>query len=63
MKILMLTIAEAIVGKVLLRSVPGIEKCTLIQPEKQNDDPYLLVQGLNFQAFYKYASVIDVNRI
>lgn len=43
MKILMLTLAEQILTKVLIRSVKDIDKCTLIVPEKAGDEPYLLV--------------------
>ena len=42
-KVLMLTLAEQTLTKVLVRSVPNIEKCTLIRPKKENDEPYLVV--------------------
>jgi len=42
-KVLMLTVAEQTMAKVLVRSVPNIEKCTLIKPKKESDEPYLIV--------------------
>jgi DNA-directed RNA polymerase I subunit RPA1 len=62
-KVLMLTIAEDTLDKVLVRSVPNIEKCTLIKPKNENDEPYLIVQGINFDAFYPHQNIIDINRI
>ena len=59
----MLTIAEDTLDKVLVRSVPNIEKCTLIKPKNENDEPYLIVQGINFDAFYPHQNIIDINRI
>lgn len=34
-KVLMLTVAESILSKVLIRSIHGIEKCLLISPDKE----------------------------
>ena len=59
----MLTLAEETLEKVLVRSVPGIEKCTLIKPKNDTDEPCLIVQGINFDAFYPYSNIIDVDRI
>jgi hypothetical protein len=42
-KVLMLTIAEETLSKVLVRSVPNIEKCTLVKPKNENDEPHLVV--------------------
>jgi hypothetical protein len=39
----MLTLAEETLEKVLVRSVPGIEKCTLIKPKNDTDEPCLIV--------------------
>lgn len=47
-KLLLLTIVETVLDKVLVRNVPGIERCTLIPPSKPGDEPYLFVQGINF---------------
>lgn len=64
-KVLMLTLAEALLSKVLVRSVPGIDKCTLIatEPGKEYKEPYLVVQGLNFTAFYEHQDIVDVTRL
>jgi len=59
----MLTVAESILSKVLVRSISGIDQCVLVTPDKAGEEPYLYVQGLNFDAFYKDADVFDVNRI
>lgn len=53
-KVLMLTLAEQALTKVLVRSVPNIEKCTFIKPKKEADEPCLVVQGINFEAFYQH---------
>ena len=51
----MLTLAETLLSKVLVRSVNGIDKCTLINGEqKDGKEPYLIVQGINFKAFYEH---------
>ena len=64
----MLTLAENLLTKVLVRSVSGIDKCTLVVPDEdkeksQRKEPYLVVQGLNFDEFYRFADIINVNRI
>jgi DNA-directed RNA polymerase I subunit RPA1 len=60
----MLTLAENLLSKVLVRSVQGIDKCILVIPEeKEKKDPYLYIQGLNFKALYEYSEVVDVNKI
>lgn len=62
-KVLMLTLAEQTLSKVLVRSVPNIEKCKLVKPKKESDELYMDVRGLNFDAFYPYSDIIDVDRI
>lgn len=62
-KVLMLTIAEQTLQKVLVRSVKNIEKCSLVKPKKEGEEPYLIVQGINFDAFYPHQDIIDVTRI
>jgi hypothetical protein len=68
-KILMLTLAETLLSKVLVRSVAGIDKCILIaqDPSKEGTvdkkEPYLLVQGLNFDAFAKDSDTVNMNRL
>lgn len=42
-KLLLITLAENALNKVLVRNVPGIEKCTLIPPQKPGAEPYLIV--------------------
>jgi len=56
----MLEVADAILSKVLIRSVPGIDKCLLITPNKQGEKPFLMVQGINFDAFYSYSDIVNV---
>jgi len=51
-----LSLTETVIKKVVVRSVAGVEKCSLVQPEK-NGDPYLFVQGLSFEAFEKYDQI------
>ena len=60
-KVLMLTLVEHCLTKVLVRSARQIEKCTLIRPKKEGDEPYLIVQGINFEAFYPHQDIIEVN--
>jgi len=62
-KLLLLTLTENVLKKVLVRSIPGIEKCTLIQPQKAGAEPYLFVQGLSFEAFEKYPQMFDLSRL
>ena len=42
-KILMLTLAEQTLSKVLVKSTPNIERCTFIKPKKESDEPHLVV--------------------
>jgi len=62
-KVLMITIVEQILSKVLVRSMHGIEKCTLILPKKEGEEPFLMVSGLNFKVFQHHPDIVDVNRI
>jgi DNA-directed RNA polymerase I subunit RPA1 len=62
-KVLMLTLAEQALSHVLVRQVPGIEKCTLIKPKKEGEEPYLVVQGINFRAFFDHSHIIDLHRL
>ena len=63
-KILMLTVAETTMAKVLVRSTPKIEKCTFVKPkENSNEEPSLVVQGLNFEAFVGYQDILDLDRL
>lgn len=62
-KILMLTLAESLLSKVLVRAVQGIDKCILVAPESKDKEPYLHVQGINFKAFYEHSQIVDVNRL
>jgi len=62
-KVLMLTLAEQAMNHVLVRQVPGVEKCTLIKPKKAGDEPYLVIQGINFEAFFHHSEILDLNRL
>ena len=63
-KILMLTLAESLISKVLVRSVQGIDKCLLINgDQKDKKEPYLIVQGISFKAFYEHVDTVDINRL
>jgi DNA-directed RNA polymerase I subunit RPA1 len=62
-KVLMLTLTEHTLQQVIVRQVPGIEKCTLVKPKKDKEEPCMVVQGINFDAFYKHQDIIDVDRI
>lgn len=51
-KVLMLTVAEQTMNKVLVRHVSHIEKCTFVKPKPDStEEPFLVVQGINFDAF------------
>lgn len=63
-KVLLLTIVESTMAKVLVRSTPHIEKCNLVKPkEGSNDEPYLIVQGINFDAFLDHQDILDLDRL
>jgi DNA-directed RNA polymerase I subunit RPA1 len=42
-KLLLLSLAQNVIKKLVVRSVPGIDRCSLISPEK--GDPHLIVAG------------------
>ena len=48
----MLTVAEHTMQKVLVRSVKGIERCTFVPSEQKKEEAKLIIQGINFDAFY-----------
>lgn len=62
-KVLMLTLAEQALSKVLVRSVPNIETCKYVKPKKDSEEPYLFVVGFNLEAFFKHQNILDVKRI
>jgi hypothetical protein len=42
-KLLLLSLAESVIKKLVVRSIPGIDRCTLIIPK--NNDAHLVVAG------------------
>jgi hypothetical protein len=42
-KLLLLSIVESVMDRVLVRNVPGIERCALIPPSQPGAEPYLFV--------------------
>lgn len=60
-KLLLLSLTEAVIKKVVVRSVQGVDKCTLVVPEK-GGEPYLFVQGLSFEAFEKFDQIFQLNK-
>lgn len=42
-KLLLLSLVEAVVKKVVVRSVPGVDRCSLIMPDKAGQIPHLFV--------------------
>lgn len=61
-KILLLSLVDTVVKKVVVRSVPGVDRCSLIEPGK-GQDPYLFVQGQSFEAFEKYPDMFQLTKI
>jgi DNA-directed RNA polymerase I subunit RPA1 len=60
-KLLMLSLVDAVVKKVVVRSVPGVDRCVLIEPSK--GEPHLFVQGQSIEAFEKYPDVFQLDKI
>lgn len=61
-KLLMFDLAKNVLKRVLVRSVPGIERCQLIPPQKAGQEPTLCVQGISFEAFEKDPDSFDLPR-
>lgn len=59
-KLLLLSLAENVVKKLVVRSVPGIDRCSLISPEK--GDPHLIVAGQSFEAFESRDDVFQLEK-
>lgn len=59
-KLLVLTLADAALKNVLIRNHTDIEKVILMT--KEGAEPYLLVQGINFNAFERHPDVFDLPR-
>ena len=60
-KLLVLSLADAALKTVLIRSHKDIEKVILIT--KEGAEPYLLVQGINFGAFESHPDKFDLTRV
>ncbi len=60
-KLLLLSLVEQVLKKVVVRSVVGVDRCSLIVPEK--GDPYLFVLGQSFEAFEKHDKLFQLNKI
>ena len=59
-KLLVLSLADQAIKSVLIRNQKDIEKVMVIT--KEGAEPYLLVQGINFEAFERYPDVFDLVR-
>jgi hypothetical protein len=54
-KILMLSIVQAILTKILIKSVNGIEKSFVIEKKSKNGkEKVIQTQGINFEECYKH---------
>jgi hypothetical protein len=60
-KLLLLSLVDTVVKKVVVRSVPGVDKCSLIMPEK--GEPYLFVQGQSYEAFERHDYMFQLDKI
>jgi len=58
-KLLLLSLVDIVVKKVVVRSVPGVDTCSLIEPGR-GQDPYLFVLGQSFEAFEKYPDIFQL---
>jgi len=59
-KLLVLTLADTALKSVLIRNHKDIEKVMFIEPKNDKQEPYLLVQGINYGAFERYPDVFDL---
>lgn len=65
-KILMLSVVEAILQKVLIRSVKGINKSYIIERKAQNShekEKVIQTEGINFDECFNNADILDLNRL
>lgn len=65
-KILMLSLVEAILQKVLIRSVKGINKSYVIERQikgSNSKEKVIQTEGINFEECYNNAEIFDLNRI
>lgn len=65
-KILMLSLVEAILQKVLIRSVKGINKSYVIERKAQGShstEKIIQTEGINFDECYNNSEIFDLNRI
>jgi DNA-directed RNA polymerase I subunit RPA1 len=60
-KLLLLSLVDTVIKKVVVRSVAGVDRCVLIEPGK-GQDSYLFVQGQSFEAFEKYPDLFALNK-
>lgn len=60
----MLSIVQAILGVVLVKSIDGIEKSFIIEKwNAKGKEKVIQTQGINFNECYKNYDIIDLNRI
>jgi len=62
-KLLMVSILEELTDKIMARSVKGIKKCAILDPNKENPHIRLLTEGINFYEIWKLYDVLDINNI
>ena len=65
-KLLMLSLVEAILHKVLIRSVKGINRSYVIErkvPGSSNKEKIIQTEGINFEEWFNNHEIFDINRI
>ena len=62
----MLSLVEAILQKVLIRSVKGINRSYVIErkvPGPSNKEKIIQTEGINFEEWFSNHEIFDINRI
>ncbi len=49
--------------RAVVHSVPNINRAFVIEPKSDGDDVVIKTDGVNIQAMFNYADVLDVNRL
>jgi hypothetical protein len=52
-KLLLLSTLEALMAKVIIRSLPGINRCMIGEPAKNSTTPVLQTEGVNIKEMWK----------
>eukprot|EP00050_Salpingoeca_kvevrii_P022572 m.128327 g.128327 ORF g.128327 m.128327 type:complete len:469 (-) comp9748_c0_seq1:1895-3301(-) len=62
-RLLFVNMIEQIAPKILVRSVPGVIKCSLVESEDDKNPHRIHVEGMNIQELWKHSKILDIDKL